>query len=109
MLISVKERTKEIGVRKALGATSGAIVGQILQESIFLTAVAGYMGMVTGIGLIELFQRYAPPIEFLRNPEVDLRVVSIATVILVISGALAGYVPARRAARVDPVVALRDE
>ena len=109
MLISVKERTKEIGVRKALGATSGAIVGQILQESIFLTAVAGYMGMVTGIGLIELFLRYAPPIEFMRNPQVDLRVVSIATVILVISGALAGYVPARRAARVDPVVALRDE
>jgi putative ABC transport system permease protein len=109
MLISVKERTKEIGVRKALGATSGAIVGQILQESIFLTAVAGYMGMVTGIGLIELFVRYAPPIDFLRDPQVDLRVVTIATVILVISGALAGYVPARRAARVDPVVALRDE
>ncbi|HWN70833.1 MAG TPA: ABC transporter permease [Haliangium sp.] len=109
MLISVKERTKEIGVRKALGATAGAIVGQILQESIFLTAVAGYMGMVAGIGLIELFLRYAPEIDFMRNPEVDLRVVTIATVILVISGALAGYVPARRAARVDPVVALRDE
>jgi putative ABC transport system permease protein len=109
MLISVKERTREIGVRKALGATAGAIVGQILQESIFLTAVAGYLGLVAGIGLIELFLRYAPPIDFLRDPAVDLRVVVIATVILVLSGALAGYFPARRAARVDPVVALRDE
>ena len=109
MLISVKERTKEIGVRTALGATAGAIVGQILQESIFLTAVAGYAGLVAGVGLIELFLRYAPPVEFMRDPAVDLRVVVIATVLLVISGALAGYFPARRAARVDPVVALRDE
>jgi putative ABC transport system permease protein len=109
MLISVKERTKEIGVRKALGATAGTIVGQILQESIFLTAVAGYLGLVVGIALIELFVAYAPPIDFLREPAVDLRVVVTATVILVCSGALAGYFPARRAARVDPVVALRDE
>jgi putative ABC transport system permease protein len=109
MLISVKERTKEIGVRKALGATSGAIVGQILQESIFLTAVSGYTGLVAGIALIELFARYAPPIDFVRDPEVHLGTVIAATVLLVLSGALAGYVPARRAARVDPVVALRDE
>ncbi|ACY16022.1 ABC transporter permease [Haliangium ochraceum] len=108
MLISVKERTKEIGVRKALGASSGDIIGQILQESIFLTAVAGYLGLLAGIGLVELFRRYAPALDSLRDPEVDLGVALAATLILIVAGGIAGYFPARRAARVDPVVALRD-
>ena len=109
MLISVKERTKEIGVRKALGATPGAIVGQIVQEAIVLTGVSGYLGLVAGIGLLELVNRYVPESDYLRNPQVDLGVALVATGLLVFCGALAGYFPARRAARVDPVVALRDE
>lgn len=109
MLISVKERTKEIGIRKALGATPGAIIGQIVQEAIFLTAVSGYLGMVVGIVIWEIFNRYVPENEYIRTPSVDFGVVLTATGVLVVSGALAGYYPARRAARVDPVVALRDE
>lgn len=109
MLISVKERTKEIGVRKALGATPGAIVGQIVQESIVLTGASGYLGLVAGVGLLELINRYVPENDYIRNPQVDIRVAATATVLLVICGALAGYFPARRAAKVNPVVALRDE
>jgi putative ABC transport system permease protein len=109
MLISVRERTKEIGIRKALGATPRSIVGQIVQEAVFLTAVSGYLGMIAGIGIWELFNRYVPENDYIREPHVDMSVVIIATLVLVVSGALAGYFPARRAARVDPVVALRDE
>jgi putative ABC transport system permease protein len=109
MLISVRERTKEIGIRKALGATPRSIVGQIVQEAIFLTAVSGYLGMLLGIAIWELFNRYVPENDYIREPHVDMSVVITATLILVVSGALAGYFPARRAARVDPVVALRDE
>jgi putative ABC transport system permease protein len=109
MLISVRERTKEIGIRKALGATPRSIVSQIVQEAIFLTAVSGYLGMILGIAIWELFNRYVPENDYIREPHVDMSVVITATLVLVISGALAGYFPARRAARVDPVVALRDE
>jgi putative ABC transport system permease protein len=109
MLISVKERTKEIGIRKALGATPGNIIGQIVQESVFLTAVSGYLGIVAGIGVFELIDRYVPDNDYIRDPNVDLSVAVAATALLVIAGALAGYFPARQAAKVDPVVALRDE
>jgi putative ABC transport system permease protein len=109
MLISVRERTKEIGIRKALGATPRTIVSQIVQESIFLTAVSGYLGMILGISIWELFNRYVPENDYIREPHVDMSVVITATLVLVVSGALAGYFPARRAARVNPVVALRDE
>ena len=109
MLISVKERTKEIGIRKALGATPGSIVGQIVQESVFLTAISGYMGIIAGIGIFELMERYVPDNDFLRDPSVDMTAVGLATGLLVVAGALAGYFPARRAAKVDPIVALRDE
>lgn len=109
MLISVKERTKEIGIRKALGATPGNIIRQIVQESVFLTSVSGYLGIVAGIGIFELIDRYVPDNDYIRDPHVDLRVAVAATVLLVGAGALAGYFPARQAAKVDPVVALRDE
>ncbi len=109
MLISVKERTKEIGIRKALGATPGSIVGQIVQEAVFLTAVSGYFGMVAGIVIWELVNRYVPENDAFRSPHVDIRVVLIATAILIVAGAVAGFFPARRAARVNPIVALRDE
>jgi putative ABC transport system permease protein len=109
MMIVVRERTKEIGVRKALGASPGSIVGLILQESVLITAVAGYVGLVLGVAALELLAGLLPDDGFIRAPAVDLRVALQATVLLVLAGALAGWFPARRAARVRPIQALRDE
>jgi putative ABC transport system permease protein len=109
MLISVKERTKEIGVRKAMGATPSSIIALILQEALLVTGVAGYLGLVAGVALIEAFNKYVPAIEMFRNPDVDLGVAFTATIVLVVAGLLAGFFPALRAAKVNPIVALRDE
>ena len=111
MLIVVKERTKEIGVRKALGATPYSIVSMIVQEAIFLTSVAGYFGMLCGMGLIIGLQ-YIMKVndieaEFFKNPEVDINMVLIALVILVISGGLAGLIPALQAVKVNAVEAMK--
>jgi putative ABC transport system permease protein len=116
MLIVVKERTKEIGVRKALGAKPSSIVGLILLEAVFITAVSGYIGMFMGISLLEiitsfdLIQKFSPSIaSFFLNPQVDMGVAISATIVLVITGGIAGYIPARRASKIKPVDALRDE
>jgi putative ABC transport system permease protein len=109
MMIVVKERTKEIGIRKAMGATPGSIIGLVLQESITITAFAGYLGLVAGVGLLELFSKYIPDSGYFSNPEVNIQVALGATAILIVSGALAGFVPARKASMVKPVVALKDE
>jgi putative ABC transport system permease protein len=108
MLISVAERTREIGIRKAIGATPGSLVRMVLFEAILITAVSGYSGLVAGVGLVELIAPRTAETPFLRSPEVDIRVALIATALIVAAGALAGFVPARRAARVNPIVALRD-
>ena len=106
MTIVIKERTKEIGVRKALGATPMSIIGMVLQESVFITSIAGYFGLLAGVGLLEGFGEYLES-DFFSHPEVDVNVAIGTTIVLVIAGALAGFFPARRAAKIKPVVALR--
>ena len=108
MLIIVKERTKEIGIRKALGAQPWSIVGMILQESVFVTMFSGLFGLILGLGLLELV---GPLIEsdFIKYPQVDFNTAIATVFILVFAGALAGFIPAYRAAKIRPIVALRDE
>jgi putative ABC transport system permease protein len=107
MMIAVKERTKEIGVRKALGATPFSIITMITQEAVFLTALSGLLGLSAGVGVLELAGMANS--EFLHNPSVDIGTGIKATLFLVFAGALAGYFPARAAARVNPIHALRDQ
>jgi putative ABC transport system permease protein len=113
MLIVVKERTKEIGVRKALGATPWSIISLIIQESIVITGLAGYLGLLAGTGMIAgidyLMTRFAVDAGFFANPEVNVPVALSAIALLVFTGTLAGLIPATKAARVNPVEALRDE
>ncbi|HSZ24366.1 MAG TPA: ABC transporter permease [Cytophagaceae bacterium] len=113
MLIIVKERTKEIGIRKALGATPGSIISLIVQESIVITSVSGYIGLVAGVGILELikYSMKASQVKnpYFDNPEIDITIALIATVILVVTGALAGLFPAMRAASINPIEALKDE
>ena len=122
MLIVVKERTKEIGIRKAIGASPGSVVGLVLLESILITTIAGYIGLVLGTGLMEglnyfVEQQFAAAAStnngngdmIFRNPTVDLNIAATATMLLVVAGAIAGYIPAKRASRIKPIEALRDE
>ena len=113
MLIVVKERTNEIGIRRALGATPWSIRGQILMESVFLTIVSGMMGIILATGLIWLVNMQLSGMDtsemMFLNPSVNLAVVMIALAILIISGLLAGLIPAQKAIKVKPVDALRTE
>lgn len=108
MLIIVKERTKEIGIRKALGASPISIVGMILHESIFITTIAGFIGLLSSLLLLELVGPYVKSDYFL-NPEVDFGVAITTLILLVFAGAMAGFFPAYHAAKIKPIVALRDE
>jgi putative ABC transport system permease protein len=109
MIIVVNERTKEIGIRKAIGATPWSIIGLILLEAILITAFAGYIGLVLGVGLLEFLSKNLPANDFFRSPEVDFSIAIISTIVLVVAGAAAGFIPALKASKVQPVVALRDE
>lgn len=107
MLIIVKDRTKEIGIRKALGATPGSIIAMILQEAILITTIAGYVGMILGIAII--YSVSGAESEYFRHPSVNLSVIIMATLTLVIAGALAGLIPALKAANINPVTAIKSD
>jgi len=111
MLVIVKERTKEIGIQRALGAKPFAIIKQIISESVFLTSLAGFIGLSAGVWLVELINKSLENGggDMFKNPEVDIRIAAIALVVLIISGALSGLLPASRAVSVKPIDAIRDE
>ena len=113
MLIIVKERTKEIGIQRAIGATPWQIRKQIVVESIFLTSISGYIGLVVGVGILEtinyLLNKFNANSDMFSNPEVDFEKAVMALIILVVAGAFAGFIPANRAVSIKPIDALRDE
>ncbi len=109
MLIVVKERTKEIGIRKAIGATPGSIIGLIILEALVITSVAGYLGLLLGISLLETIAKNMPASDFFRNPGVDFRFAIFASLLVILAGVIAGFVPARKASKIKPIIALRDE
>jgi putative ABC transport system permease protein len=113
MLIVVKERTREIGLRKALGATPASIIGMIMQESILITAVAGYSGLVVGAlvieGVAQMLEAAGGSAGFFGAPEVEFKTAITALAVLVAAGVLASLMPAAKAAAVNPIVALQDE
>ncbi len=108
MVYVVKERTKESGIRKAIGATPKSVVGMILHESVFITTVAGYVGLLAGVGTLAIIgdslEEY-----FIINPFIGTNTAVAATLTLIAFGAIAGYIPARRAAKIKPIIALRDD
>ncbi|MCY4561623.1 MAG: ABC transporter permease [Flavobacteriaceae bacterium] len=108
MVFVVKERTKELGIRKALGASPRSVINMVLQESILITTFSGYVGLFLGIltlsGFGDSLEQY-----FVKNPYINLNTAIFATVVLIICGGIAGYIPAKRAASIKPIVALRDE
>ncbi len=108
MSIVVKERTKELGIRKALGATPVKIIGLILQESLLITVLSGFLGMIGAIAILETISQFID-IEFFKNPAVDFNTAMLSLFILIVSGVVAGLVPSIRAARLRPIVALREE
>jgi putative ABC transport system permease protein len=113
MLITVKERTREIGIKRAVGATPGDIIRQVMVETVLLTAFSGYLGLVAGVFTLELvnqvMETFGIRAEMFKDPGVDLTVALFALLALIVSGTLAGLLPATRAVRIRPVAALRYE
>ena len=108
MVFVVKEPTKELGIRKALGATPNSVIKMVLQESVFITIISGYLGLIFGVLVLEnigvKLDKY-----FIKNPFIEISTALMATVVLIIFGAIAGYIPAKRASSIKPIIALRDE
>lgn len=113
MIITVKDRTREIGVRKAMGARPASILNMILSESILITGIAGYLGLAAGVGMLQLINKAIAAsggqVDYFANPQVDFTTAFYALVILIAAGAIAGFVPAMRAAKISPVAAMREE
>jgi putative ABC transport system permease protein len=113
MLIIIKERTKEIGIQRAIGATPWRIISQVITESVTLTAIAGSFGLVLGVFLLEMINNMLESAggssEMFKNPEVDIQVAVTALIVLIISGVVAGLIPAKKAISMKPVEALRYE
>lgn len=112
MLITVKDRTREIGVRKAIGATPFSIINMILLESVFITALSGYIGLIVGtfiISVVNILSQGMGDDQMFQNPEVNLSISVTAFVVLVISGLIAGLLPSMHAAKINPVEALRSD
>ena len=113
LLVTVKERTKEIGVRRALGAKPSAIISQLLSESLTITFLAGILGLVAGIGLLDLANNMLvnspADVGFIQNPEVPFGTAVVATLILLLSGLVGGIIPAWRALQIKAIDAIREE
>ena len=109
MVFVVKERTKEIGIRKAIGATPKSIIAMILHESIFITTISGYTGLIFAMITLKLIGNSLEEKYFISNPYIETGDAIWSTVILIFFGALAGYLPARKAAKIKPITALRDK
>ena len=114
MIISIKERTKEIGIRKALGATPNKILTMILAESVFLTLISGYIGFLTAVRILDSVRPTEKELQetkdvFFAYPDIDFKIAAIAMALLIISGLVAGIIPAFQAVKVNPVQSLKDE
>ena len=112
MLVIIKERTQEIGIQRAIGATPATVIKHIVAESVFLTVMAGYIGLSLGVGVLEILNRFLQSQGdkmFFRNPEVNLTMALSALAILVVAGIIAGLIPAKRAVSIKPIDAIRDE
>ena len=109
MVFVIKERTKEFGIRKAVGATPSSIVWMVLQESIFITTISGYIGLFIGVGFLSALGDTLKEEFYITDPYVDLNTAILATVLLIVFGAIAGYIPAKRASKIKPILALNDK
>lgn len=117
MLVIVKERTKEIGIQRAIGAPPRSIISQIITESVFLTTFAGYIGLVVSVAILELINKFLSSQQsnggggdtMFKDPGIDFNMAIIALTILIVSGAIAGWIPARKAVSIKPIDALRYE
>ncbi|MEN8857409.1 MAG: ABC transporter permease [Flavobacteriaceae bacterium] len=107
MIFVIKERTKEFGIRKALGAKPSSIVGMVVQESVLITTIAGYLGLTLGTYILSLIGNSLEEDYFIKDPSVSQGLVIGATIVLILSGLIAALVPARKASKIKPVVALR--